>query len=105
MTQALPPRLTGAITVNPKLTARPSPRFARRPARLLNLAASLVRYALTVRESEGEGSLVTFKAGDVAVGTDANARLKRALDEKNLRYEAALPLLKDSGFCFMQVRI
>ena len=73
--------------------------------RLLNLAASLVRYALTVRESEGEGSLVTFKAGDVAVGTDANARLKRALDEKNLRYEAALPLLKDSGFCFMQVRI
>ena len=73
--------------------------------RLLNLAAATVRCVLAEREGAKEGSLVSFRAGDVAVGTDCSAVIKRALDEKKRRCEAALPLLDDSGFCFMQVKI
>lgn len=73
--------------------------------RLLNLAAACVLCVLAGREAAEEGSTVSFKAGDVAVGTDSSAFIKRVQEEKKRRFEAALPLLTDSGFCFMQVKI
>ena len=73
--------------------------------RLLNLAAATVRCVIVCRECEKDGALVSFRAGDVAVNTDYSAAVKRALDEKKRRYEAAVPLLCDRGFCFMQVKV
>ena len=73
--------------------------------RLLNLAAAGVRYTLAVREASSQGGAVSFKAGDVAVTSDFGSVLARAEDEKKRRLESALPLLEDSGFCFMQVKI
>ena len=73
--------------------------------RLLNLAAATARCVILGRECEKDGALVSFRAGDVAVNADYSAVMKRALDEKKRRYEAALPLLSDSGFCFLQVKV
>ncbi|MBQ6264056.1 MAG: hypothetical protein IJK60_01240 [Clostridia bacterium] len=73
--------------------------------RLLNLAAATARCVLTEREAAHEGSAVSFRAGDVAVSTDFAAVIKRAQEDRKRRFESALPLLKDSGFCFTQVKI
>lgn len=73
--------------------------------RLINAAAAMAYYRITVKKLSGEDSLVSFKAGDVTVSKSAGAALELASQVRDEALKAALPLLRDDEFLFKQVGI
>ncbi|NMP37114.1 MAG: hypothetical protein GX051_03170 [Clostridiales bacterium] len=70
--------------------------------RLINAAAACAFYKLMLLRAVKSDSPDSFKAGDITVkkASDANVRLAQSLMD-NMMLEAA-PLLRDSGFGFLQ---
>ena len=73
-------------------------------ARILMLAAAVLRHRYLIREAGGNEGVTSFKAGDVGVSFSSGAALKDSLAEIERLKTAAAPLLRDDSFYFGQVK-
>lgn len=77
--------------------------------RIVAAAAGLAYYKLALKKSsvENEASITSFKAGDVSIEQESNATadlLERAKDFYDKKLTEIIPLCKDEGFAFNQIK-
>lgn len=73
--------------------------------RLVNLAAAMAHCNAVMKQTDSDENVTAFRAGDVQMSIEAGAAIKNASADRQRKYITALPLLRDSGFAFMQVKI
>ncbi len=73
--------------------------------RLINAAAAMANYRLSIRNVSSADGVTSFKAGDVTVSVSSQAYIEQAEKEKTRAVLEALPLLKDDEFIFRQVSL
>ena len=71
--------------------------------RLINAAASMANYRLSIKSLSSQDGVTSFKAGDVTVSISPEALAEQAEKEKTRAFLEALPLLRDDEFFFGQV--
>lgn len=71
--------------------------------RLERAAAGLAFYKLMIRRISEDGTVASFKAGDVSVSQKSGELLDLAVKVRNEALAAAVPLLNDDLFLFRKI--
>ena len=74
-------------------------------SRIAAAAAGLAYYKLMVYLLTDEGTVTSFRAGDITVKQDSKTVIKIAENVRNEALMRAAPILKDRDFLFKQVEV